>query len=78
MAKWIDFKELRQKLPFADVLKHYSVELKVKGDRASPPMASSDSRKQVPPEMSSSSCSTSKWTARQKFSPCFAARPWRS
>jgi DNA primase len=35
VAKWIDFKELRQRLPFVDVLKHYSVELKVKGDRAS-------------------------------------------
>jgi len=31
---WIDFKELRRKLRIADVLRHYQVEFKVKGDRA--------------------------------------------
>lgn len=31
---WVDFKELRSKLRFADVLRHYGVSLKVKGDRA--------------------------------------------
>lgn len=34
MATWIDFKALRSKLSFADVLRHYGVEVKVKGDRA--------------------------------------------
>jgi DNA primase len=34
MATWIDFRELRQKLHFADVLRHYNVQAKVKGDRA--------------------------------------------
>jgi DNA primase len=33
-STWIDFKELRSKLRFADVLKHYGLTLKVKGDRA--------------------------------------------
>jgi len=32
MATWIDFKELRSQLRFADVLRHYKVELKLKGD----------------------------------------------
>src|ERR1051326_4807816 len=32
---WIDFKALRQELNFAQVLQHYGVEHKVKGDRAS-------------------------------------------
>jgi DNA primase len=31
---WVDFKELRSKLRFADLLRHYTVSLKVKGDRA--------------------------------------------
>jgi DNA primase len=31
---WVDFKELRAKLRFSDVLKSYNVDLKVKGDRA--------------------------------------------
>lgn len=35
MATWIDFKRLREQLRFADVLAHYGVQLKVKGDRAS-------------------------------------------
>jgi len=30
MAKWIDFKELRERLDFAAVLRHYGVELKLK------------------------------------------------
>src|SRR5688572_21297991 len=30
MTTWIDFRELRQRLDFADVLKHYGVELKGK------------------------------------------------
>lgn len=34
MATWIDFKELRRQLRFADLLRHYKVELKIKGDRA--------------------------------------------
>jgi len=34
MATWIDFKELRSKLKFADVIQHYGIEAKVKGDRA--------------------------------------------
>ena len=33
-STWIDFKELRSKLRFADVLQHYRLTLKVKGDRA--------------------------------------------
>jgi DNA primase len=33
-SNWVDFKELRSRLRFADVLQSYSVELKVKGDRA--------------------------------------------
>src|SRR2546430_2283887 len=32
---WIDFKELRGQLRIEDVLHHYKVELKVRGDRAS-------------------------------------------
>lgn len=31
MSEWIDFKELRQRIAFADVLKHYSVEIRFKG-----------------------------------------------
>jgi DNA primase len=31
---WVDFRELRTKLRFADVLKHYGAELRVRGDRA--------------------------------------------
>jgi DNA primase len=31
---WIDFKELRSRLQFADVFKHYGLTLKVKADRA--------------------------------------------
>src|SRR5882724_6968387 len=34
MSTWIDFKELRAKLKFEDVLRHYHVEAKVKGERA--------------------------------------------
>jgi DNA primase len=34
MGTWIDFKELRNTLKIAEVLKHHGVELKVKGDRA--------------------------------------------
>lgn len=33
MATWIDFKELREKLSFEDVLRHYGVEVKRKGDQ---------------------------------------------
>jgi DNA primase len=33
-TNWVDFKELRKRLRFADVLKHFGVELKVRGDRA--------------------------------------------
>ncbi len=33
MAQWIKFKELRQKLDFASVLKHYGIELRVKGEQ---------------------------------------------
>lgn len=33
-STWVDFRELREKLRFAEVLKHYGVELKMKGDRA--------------------------------------------
>ena len=32
-TNWIDFKELRKQLNFADVLRHYGVELKTKGDQ---------------------------------------------
>lgn len=35
MAAWIDFKELRSKLSFLELLKHYNVQLVIKGDRAS-------------------------------------------
>jgi DNA primase len=31
---WVDFRELRAKLRFIDLLQHYHVELKIKGDRA--------------------------------------------
>jgi hypothetical protein len=34
MATWINFKELRAKLHFKNILDHYRVETKVKGDRA--------------------------------------------
>lgn len=34
-TKWVNFKELREQLKFADVLKHYGVELTPKGDQAS-------------------------------------------
>jgi DNA primase len=34
MQTWINFKELRAKLSFKDVLHHYGIETKVKGDRA--------------------------------------------
>lgn len=34
MSNWIDFKELRAKLRFAEVLAHYRVTLKMKGERA--------------------------------------------
>lgn len=33
MSQWIDFKKLREKLDFADVLRHYGVSVKVKGDQ---------------------------------------------
>lgn len=33
-TQWIDFRELRTKLRFADVLRHYNVDAKVKGERA--------------------------------------------
>ncbi len=33
MSAWIDFKELRSKLSFEQVLRHYKVELKVKGSQ---------------------------------------------
>ena len=33
MTIWIDFKELRKGLDFAEVLRHYKVELKLKGDQ---------------------------------------------
>jgi DNA primase len=33
MGQWIDFKELRSRLDFAEVLRHYGVELNVKGDQ---------------------------------------------
>ena len=31
---WVDFRELRAKLRFADILRHYKIQLKIKGDRA--------------------------------------------
>lgn len=34
MTQWIDFKELRKQLRFSAVLRHYGVEVKVKGDQA--------------------------------------------
>jgi DNA primase len=34
MATWIDFRELRNKLDFLDVLRHYNVTVKVKGRQA--------------------------------------------
>lgn len=33
-SQWVDFKELRSRLRFGDVLRSYNLELKVKGDRA--------------------------------------------
>jgi DNA primase len=33
-STWVDFKELRTRLRFADVLRSHNVELKIKGDRA--------------------------------------------
>lgn len=33
VSTWIDFKELRSKLQFADVLSHYGVEIKAKGEQ---------------------------------------------
>src|SRR5688572_2935585 len=33
MSTWIDFKTLREQLDFAAVLKHYGVEVKLKGDQ---------------------------------------------
>jgi len=33
MNAWIDFKELREQLSFAEVLRHYGVELNIKGDQ---------------------------------------------
>src|ERR1044072_3444227 len=33
MPSWIDFKELRAKLKFPDVLTHYGVEIKQKGEQ---------------------------------------------
>src|ERR1700722_11128801 len=33
MGSWIDFKALRQQLRFADVLRHYNVEVKAKGNQ---------------------------------------------
>jgi len=32
MPVWISFKELRQQLRFADVLRHYGVQVKITGD----------------------------------------------
>jgi DNA primase len=34
MSEWIDFKELRSKLVFDDVLRHYNLKLNVKGEKA--------------------------------------------
>jgi DNA primase len=33
-STWVDFRELRAKLRFIDLLQHYHVELKIRGDRA--------------------------------------------
>jgi DNA primase len=33
MGTWIDFRKLRSEVSFADVLRHYSVEIKAKGDQ---------------------------------------------
>ena len=33
MPAWINFKELRSKLRFEDVLRHYQIDVKKKGDR---------------------------------------------
>lgn len=33
MTGWINFKELRAKLDFEEVLRHYGVEIKRKGDQ---------------------------------------------
>ena len=35
MSTWIDFRALRESLDFAQVLAHYDVRLKTKGDQAS-------------------------------------------
>jgi hypothetical protein len=32
--RWVNFKELRSQLKFAEVLKHYGVSLTMKGDQA--------------------------------------------
>lgn len=34
MSNWIDYKSLRAKLSFVEVLRHFNVEAKIKGDRA--------------------------------------------
>ena len=34
MATWISFKQLREKIRIADLLRHYNVELKVRGEKA--------------------------------------------
>src|SRR5207237_8625758 len=34
MATWINFKELRERIRIADVLKQYNVQLKVRGEKA--------------------------------------------
>jgi DNA primase len=34
-TQWVDFKALREQVPIADVLKHYGVTLKIKGEQAS-------------------------------------------
>ena len=33
MAKWINFKELKERLDFSEVLNHYGIELNLKGDQ---------------------------------------------
>ena len=33
MNNWIDFREIRKNLRFADVLHHYKVEVKIKGEQ---------------------------------------------
>jgi len=33
MAKWIDFRELREKLPFYELLRHFNIDLKITGER---------------------------------------------